>query len=46
MLENISINPSHPSPGRGEEIKLNLYFHTTLWCLKRFYEEPFEAPQR
>ena len=20
------------------EIKLNFYFHTSLWCLKRFYE--------
>ena len=36
------------------KIKLNFYFHTSLWCLKRFYEgfkglegiKPFEAPQR
>ena len=38
------------------EIKseLNFYFHTSLWCLKQFYEgmalkafiKPFEAPQR
>ena len=21
------------------KIKLNLYFHTFLWCLKRFYED-------
>ena len=21
------------------EIKLNFYFHTSLWCLKRFYED-------
>ena len=27
-----------PNPGRREKIKLNLYFHTFLWCLKRFYE--------
>ena len=30
-------------------IKLNIYFHTSLWCLKRFYEglyKPIEAPQR
>ena len=34
------------------KINLNFYFHTSLWCLKRFYEnlkglhETFEAPQR
>ena len=34
------------------KIKLNFYFHTFLWCLKRFYEglkafiKPFDAPQR
>ena len=34
------------------KIELNFYFHTSLWCLKRFYEglkafiKPFEAPQR
>ena len=34
------------------KIKLNCYFHTPLWCLKRFYEglkafiKPSEAPQR
>ena len=32
------INPSHHAPGRREKINLNLYFHTSLWCLKRFYE--------
>ena len=21
------------------KIKLNFYFHTSLWCLKRFYED-------
>ena len=30
---------------------LNFYFHTSLWCLKKFYEgfkslKPFEAPQK
>ena len=45
-------NPSRPSPGRREKIKLNFYFRTSLWCLIRFYEDlkglikPFEAPQR
>ena len=44
---------SRPNPGRKEEIKLNFYFQTSLWCLKRFYEglkkafiKPFEALQR
>ena len=32
------INASHPNPGRREKIKLNFYFHTSLWCPKRFYE--------
>ena len=31
-------NPSRPNPGRREKIKLNFYFHTSLGCLKRFYE--------
>ena len=25
-------------PGQGEKINLKFYFHTSLWCLKRFYE--------
>ena len=32
------INPSCPNPERREKIKLNFYFHTSLRCLKRFYE--------
>ena len=40
----MSINPSRLNPGRREKINLNFYFHTSLWCLKRFYEGP-EAPQ-
>ena len=32
------INSSRPNPGRREKISLNVYFHTSLWCLKRFYE--------
>ena len=31
-------NPSLPNPGWREEIKFNFYFHTSLWCLKWFYE--------
>ena len=32
------LNPSHHNPGRREKIKLNFYFQTSLWCLKRFYK--------
>ena len=47
----IKINPYLPNPRQRKEIELNFYFHTSLWCLKRFYEglkglKPFEAPQR
>ena len=31
-------NPSCPNPERREKIILHFYFHTSLWCLKRFYE--------
>ena len=24
--------------GPSEKINLNFYFHTSLWCLKKFYE--------
>ena len=34
----LSVNLSRPNPGRREKIKLNFYFHTSLWYLKRFYE--------
>ena len=27
-----------PDPGRREKINLIFYFHTSLWCLKRFYK--------
>ena len=37
--ENFTLNPCRPNPGRREKkIKLNVYFHTSLWCLKMFYE--------
>ena len=32
------IIPSRPNPGRSEKIKSNFYFHTSLWCLKKFYK--------
>ena len=35
---NLSVNPSRPDPGQREKINLNFHFHTSLWCLKRFYE--------
>ena len=28
------IIPSRPNPGRREKVKLNFYFHTSMWCLK------------
>ena len=27
-----------PNPGQSEKIELSFCFHTSLWCLKRFYE--------
>ena len=38
-LQSMSINPFRPNPGRREKSKLNFYFHSSLWCLKRFYED-------
>ena len=32
------LDPSRPDPGRREKISVKFYFHTSLWCLKRFYE--------
>ena len=37
-LSQFYFNPSLPNPGRREKIKLNFYFHTSFWCLERFYE--------
>ena len=37
----VLINGSNPSrfiPGPRKKINLNFYFHTSLWCLKRFLE--------
>ena len=31
-------NPSRPEPGWRKKISVNFYFHTSLWCLKRFNE--------
>ena len=35
---SFTINLSRPNPGRREKIRLNFYFHTILWRLKKFYE--------
>ena len=35
---NLIFNPCRPKPGRRKKIKLNFYFHASLWCLTRFYE--------
>ena len=35
---NHTLKLSRPSPGRGEKINLNSYFHTCLRCLKKLYE--------
>ena len=31
------VKPSCPDPRQREEINLNFYFHTFLWCHKRFF---------
>ena len=31
----LAFSPCRPNPGRGEKIN---FFHTFLWCLKRFHE--------
>ena len=32
------INYSGPDPRQREKINLNFYFHTSFWCIKRFYD--------
>ena len=38
--ENIEVRLtlSRPNPGRRKKINLNFHVHTSLWCLKKFYE--------
>ena len=31
-------NPSRHNPGRIENINLDFYYHTSSWCLQKFYE--------
>ena len=38
MYEVRNINDSRPNPRRRGKIKLNFYFHASLWCLKAFYK--------
>ena len=37
--QNIVVNHFRSNPGRIERNKLNFYFHTSLWWLKKFYED-------
>ena len=39
MFISSVINPSLPGPERREKINLNFYVPTSLWYLKRFYED-------
>ena len=32
------LTPLVPIPDEKKKIKLDIYLHTSLWCLKRFYE--------
>ena len=34
----LSLNPSRLSPVGRDKIKLNFYFRTSFWYLRRFYE--------
>ena len=38
LFSELYINPPHRKPGRGVKIRLKFYFHTCLWCLRRFQE--------
>ena len=42
MMTKQNINSSRPNPRQRKKIKLNFYFHTSLWA----FIKPFEAPQR
>ena len=43
-MTNSTLSTSHaltlkrPNPGQSEKFKLKFYFHTSLWCFKRFYK--------
>ena len=38
IIQKIRAKSSRPDPRRREKINLNFYFHTSFWCIKRFYE--------
>ena len=41
ITENVSLTLKDPIVSEScieIKIKLNFYFHTSLWCLKRFYK--------
>ena len=38
FLYHLKFDVFRPDTGRRKKINLNLYFQTSLWCLKRFYE--------
>ena len=53
VYQELTLNVPYISESCIEiKIKWNFYFHTSTWCLKRFYEvfktfiKPFETPQR
>ena len=37
-LTGFDIDPSRPNPGWREKIKLSFNFHSSFWCLIKFYE--------
>ena len=39
ISHKLLVNPSRLNPGRREKIKLSFSFHTSLWYLKKFYED-------
>ena len=34
LNRRVKVNPSRPYPGRREKINFNIYYHTSLSCLK------------
>ena len=50
ILRNINYPLTLPAPDISEswieiKVNLNLYFHTSLWCLKRFYKGLWGLPK-
>ena len=38
FVRSLDTDPSSPNPGQRQKVKSNFYLHTSMWCLKRFYE--------